>query len=220
MNPEIIAALIVLLVILASVLLAWRTARQELKRAKRQISAAGAAQLLRALAFAAQKHRDQRRKDVEASPYINHPIAVAAVLSAEAGVSDEETLVAAILHDTIEDTQTTFEELEQQFGLGVARLVAEMTDNKSLPKAVRKQQQIEHAAAASDKAKRLKIADKICNVRDVATRPPTDWGTQRRREYLDWAAQVVHGCRGVEPALEMLFDEALAEGQKRVADDA
>jgi guanosine-3',5'-bis(diphosphate) 3'-pyrophosphohydrolase len=129
-----------------------------------------AANLLRAASFAAHKHRDQRRKDVEASPYINHPIAVATVLAIEGGVTDEPILVAALLHDTVEDTATTFEELEQEFGRDVAELVREMTDDKSLDKDVRKQLQIAHAPAASSPAKQIKIADKICNIRDISTR--------------------------------------------------
>ena len=169
--------------------------------------------LFRALAFAATKHRDQRRKDVEASPYINHPIAVAHVLSVEAGVDDEETLLAALLHDTVEDTQTTFEELDKEFGSRVSRLVAEMTDDKSLPKDVRKELQIEHAASASDQAKLVKIADKITNIRDVTHSPPADWTDDRRGEYLEWAERVVAGCRGVEPKLDMLFDDALEAGR-------
>lgn len=169
--------------------------------------------LFRALAFAATKHRDQRRKDAGASPYINHPIAVARVLSVEGGVHDEATLLAAVLHDTVEDTETTFEELVREFGAEVAGLVRELTDDKSLPKAERKEKQIEHGANASDKAKRLKIADKICNVRDVTHNPPVDWDTARRVEYLEWAARVVAGCRGVEPVLDTVFDAVLREGR-------
>ncbi len=169
--------------------------------------------LFRALTFAANRHRDQRRKDSDASPYINHPMAVARVLSVEAGVHDEATLLAAILHDTVEDTETTFGELETEFGPEVAGLVRELTDDKSLPKAVRKQQQIDHAPQRSEKAKRLKIADKICNVRDVTYTPPANWDDERRAEYLDWAARVVDGCRGIEPTLEAVFDEALREGR-------
>ena len=169
--------------------------------------------MFRALTFAATKHRDQRRKDAGASPYINHPMAVARVLSVEGGVHDEATLLAAVLHDTVEDTETTFEELVREFGAEVAGLVRELTDDKSLPKAKRKEKQIELAANASDKAKRLKIADKICNVRDVTHSPPADWDAARRVEYLEWAERVVAGCRGVEPVLDTVFDVALREGK-------
>ena len=172
--------------------------------------------LFRALVFAAEQHRHQRRKGADAAPYINHPIRVAAVLALEAGVTDEPTLLAAVLHDTIEDTNTTAEELEREFGARVAGLVLELTDDKSLPKEVRKQLQIDHAPAASAEAKRIKIADKICNVRDVAENPPRDWSVTRRREYLDWAEQVVAGCRGADPALAALFDRVLRDGRARL----
>ena len=121
---------------------------------------------LKALSFAASKHRNQRRKDAVKTPYINHPIAVADILLSEAGVADEVVLMAALLHDTVEDTDTTLDELEQHFGRVVRDVVAEVTDDKSLPKAVRKQQQIEHAADLSDRARLVKLADKISNVRE------------------------------------------------------
>jgi GTP diphosphokinase / guanosine-3',5'-bis(diphosphate) 3'-diphosphatase len=169
--------------------------------------------LLEAIAFAADKHRRQRRKDAEASPYINHPIAVATVLASEGDVSDEATLLAAVLHDTVEDTQTTFVELEERFGSEVAGLVRELTDDKSLEKGERKRLQIEHARESSIRAKQVKIADKICNVRDITVSPPTDWPLQRRREYLTWSEKVVAGCRGVNPKLDQAFDQAVAQAR-------
>ena len=168
------------------------------------------AKLLKGISFAAEKHRGQHRKDAEASPYINHPIAVATVVAAEGAVSDEAMLLAAVLHDTVEDTQTTPEELEEHFGSQVATLVRELTDDKSLKKAERKRLQIEHAQNSSARAKQVKIADKICNVRDMTTRPPAGWSLQRRQEYLRWSQQVVAGCRGVNPRLDKAFDQALA----------
>jgi guanosine-3',5'-bis(diphosphate) 3'-pyrophosphohydrolase len=171
------------------------------------------AELLKAIAFAADKHRHQRRKDAEASPYINHPIAVANVLAGEGGVSDEVTLLAAVLHDTVEDTQTTFAELEQNFGPEVTALVREVTDDKSLAKAQRKLLQVEHAPGSSNRAKQLKIADKICNVRDIAVSPPANWQLQRRLEYLKWAEEVVAGCRGVNDRLDQAFNQAIANAR-------
>jgi len=164
--------------------------------------------LLKALAFAAHKHRDQRRKDPAASPYINHPIALADVLVNEGGVTDVEVLCAALLHDTVEDTDTTHEELANAFGSRIARIVAEVTDDKTLPKAERKRLQVEHAARLSQEAKLVKLADKICNLRDVAERPPAAWDLARRREYFDWAKRVVDGLRGTHPRLEAAFDVA------------
>jgi guanosine-3',5'-bis(diphosphate) 3'-pyrophosphohydrolase len=166
---------------------------------------------LKALAFAAHKHRDQRRKDAEASPYINHPIALADVLVNEGGVSDVEVLCAALLHDTVEDTDTTLDELESHFNRKIARIVAEVTDDKRLPKAERKRLQVEHAPALSPEAKLVKLADKICNLRDVSDRPPAQWSVERRREYFDWAKSVVDGVRGSHPALEAAFDAAYAK---------
>ena len=125
-------------------------------------------QLITALAFAADKHKNQRRKDAEASPYINHPIALANLLLNEAGVEDQRVLIAAVLHDTIEDTDTTEQELVKHFGKDVADIVLEVTDDKALPKAERKRLQIEHAAHISRRAKLVKLADKICNLRDIA----------------------------------------------------
>ncbi len=164
--------------------------------------------LFRALAFAAHKHRDQRRKDAEASPYINHPIALAEVLAGEGGVTDLEVLAAALLHDTIEDTATTGEELEQEFGARIAAMVAEVSDDTKLPKAERKRLQIEHAAQLSEGAKLVKLADKICNLRDVADRPPAKWDLQRRQEYFEWAKRVIDGLRGAHAGLEAAFDAA------------
>ena len=173
--------------------------------------------LLTALHFAADKHRDQRRKSREACPYINHPIEVAEILSRVGGVTDLATLQAAILHDTIEDTQTTAEELEARFGAEVRRLVEEVSDDQSLPKAERKRLQIECAPDLSPKAKLIKIADKISNVRDVTHSPPAHWPHQRRCDYLDWAEKVVVGLRGSNLAVDALFDYTLMEGRRLLA---
>lgn len=164
--------------------------------------------LIRALAFAAHKHRNQRRKDADASPYINHPIALANVLANEADITDPVVLASALLHDTIEDTDTTCFELETEFGSAIAAVVAEVTDDKSLPKAERKRLQVEHAAHISTPAKLVKLADKICNLRDVANSPPADWSLERKREYFDWARSVVERLRGTHLLLEGLFDAA------------
>ena len=147
-----------------------------------------AAAVLAAAAFAADRHRHQKRKGEEASPYINHPLAVANVLAGVGGVTDIEVLTATLLHDTVDHTQTTPEELEALFGADVRRLVDEVSDDKSLPKAERKLLQIEHS--------RLLLA--------------------RRYEYLDWAESAILGCRGVNPALEAYFDTLVAEGREKL----
>ena len=168
-------------------------------------------QILKALNFAAQKHKDQRRKDAAASPYINHPIGLANILCNEGYVTEIEVICAALLHDTIEDTQTTAEELDGEFGQSIREIVMEVTDDKSIPKSQRKRLQIEHAAHISDKAKLVKLADKISNLRDVAHSPPADWSLDRRQQYFDWAKAVVDQLRGVHPTLEAVFDAAYAE---------
>ena len=167
-------------------------------------------QLLIALEFAAHKHRDQRRKDASASPYINHPIALARLLAEDGGVTDAKTLVAAVLHDTIEDTDTTYDELRAQFGKKVADVVAEVTDDTSLPKPRRKALQIEHAPHMSKRAALVKLADKTCNLRDVTHNPPADWPLARRRQYFDWAKAVVDALPPVSKKLRRAFDAAHA----------
>ena len=165
---------------------------------------------VKALAFAADKHRKQKRKGTDASPYINHPIALVDVLVNEGGVTDMTVLCAAVLHDTVEDTQTTPQELAELFGEKVAGIVMEVTDDKSLDKPERKRLQIEHAAHLSHEARLVKLADKICNLRDVLSAPPAGWPTERKQEYFDWAAGVVAGMRGAHPELEARFDAVLA----------
>ena len=166
--------------------------------------------VLRGAHFAAHKHRDQRRKGAEASPYINHPIAVANVLADEGDITDPVVLSAALLHDTVEDTKTTPEELTAAFGRRVAGIVLEVTDDKSLHKDVRKEAQVEHAPHLTTEAKLVKLADKICNLRDILGWPPANWSAERKQEYFTWAGRVVAGVRGVHPALEAKFDALLA----------
>jgi GTP diphosphokinase / guanosine-3',5'-bis(diphosphate) 3'-diphosphatase len=164
--------------------------------------------LLHAVSFAAEKHRHQRRKDKEASPYINHPIALASVLTGVGGIEDVVVLQAALLHDTVEDTDTTYEELVEQFGQQVADIVMEVTDDKQLEKARRKALQIERAPDTSREAALVKLADKICNLRDVASSPPDRWTLERRQEYFDWARRVVDGLPRVNAPLLAAFDAA------------
>ena len=132
------------------------------------------------------------------------------MLVREGGVTDPDVLAAALLHDTVEDTQTTPAELRAAFGPAIAAIVEEVTDDKSLPKAERKRLQVEHAATMSARAKLVKLADKICNLRDMADHPPAKWDLARRREYFEWAKAVIDRLRGVHPQLEALFDAAYA----------
>lgn len=170
--------------------------------------------VLRAAEFAATKHRDQRRKDHEASPYINHPLSVALLIAEVGGEDDPETLAAALLHDTVEDTDTSPEELEAEFGGNVRRLVAQVTDDKNLDKDERKRRQIDHASELSREAALIKLADKISNVRDVEVSPPSHWTLERRTEYLDWAEAVIDHCPRSNEALERCFRTTL-DGARR-----
>jgi guanosine-3',5'-bis(diphosphate) 3'-pyrophosphohydrolase len=166
----------------------------------------GIAVILKAAEFAARKHRDQRRKDKSASPYINHPIALAEVLSRVGGITSPNVLAAGLLHDTLEDTQTTRLELRKVFGPSIAKIVDEVTDDKRLPKQRRKELQVEHAAHISKSAKLVKLADKISNLSDIVTSPPAGWSLQRKREYFDWAKRVIDQVRGTNAKLERRFD--------------
>lgn len=170
--------------------------------------------LLKALRYSAEKHRDQRRKDSTQSPYINHLIQVAELLWDVGDVRDPSTLVAAVLHDSIEDTDATAEEIEALFGAEVAALVLEVTDDRSLPQPVRKQLQVDSAAHKSPKAKLIKLADKACNLTDIIHSPPPNWSPQRRRDYVLWGERVVAGLRGASPTLEAEYDTRLADAKR------
>jgi (p)ppGpp synthase/HD superfamily hydrolase len=172
--------------------------------------------LTRAFDFAARRHAGQRRKGSSSEPYVNHVAEVALLLAAATAGEDPALVIAGLLHDTVEDTGTTAEELAREFGEEVASLVLEVTDDKSLPQKERKLRQIATAAGKSAGARRIKIADKTSNIRAVVASPPVGWSAARRREYVAWAREVVERCRGVSPELERLFDEALsrAAGQE------
>ena len=167
--------------------------------------------ILKAANYAAGKHYSQRRKGYKEIPYINHPIRVALILS-ENGISDPDILVAALLHDVLEDTDGTEKEIEELFGSRVLKIVLEMTDNMNEPSDIRKAKQVEEASTLSDEAKQIKIADKICNIYDIINYP-LRWSTRRKYKYILWAEQVVEGCRGINPGLEKIFDDLVTEGK-------
>lgn len=175
---------------------------------------------LKALNFSARKHRHQRRKDEAASPYINHPIEVANILWTVGDIHDLPTVIAAILHDTLEDTDTTPEELRAAFGEEILGLVLEVSDDKNLPKQERKQNQIAHSPHLSRRAQQIKLADKISNVHDIAFAPPDHWPLQRRIDYLTWAEAVIDGLRGANKELEKYFDETLALARKKLTEES
>lgn len=166
--------------------------------------------LLRAASFAARHHRRQKRKGADGEPYINHPIAVAELIASVGRVTDVLTLAAALLHDTVEDTDAKLDDIGREFGAEVRGIVAELTDDKSLPSEERKRLQVVNAPNASRRAKIVKLADKSINVADIARDPPPNWPVARRREYVEWAILVVAGCRGANAALEKHFDAVAA----------
>lgn len=169
--------------------------------------------ILKAVHFAARKHSKQRRKGEHQDPYINHPVEVAMLIAETGGISDAEILAAAVLHDTIEDTDTTQDEVREFFGERVLKIVMEVTDDKSLPKEVRKKLQVEHAASLSSEATMIKLADKISNVRDITHSPPKGWNKKRRIEYLAWAEAVADNCKKVNVPLDELLRKMLKEGR-------
>jgi len=173
-------------------------------------------QLLKALSFAADKHRFQKRKDNDKTPYINHPIRVALTLAETGGETNIDLITAAVLHDTIEDTETTPEEIEKLFGSTVVGLVLEVTDDKNLSKEERKKLQVLHAPHKSALAKKLKLADKICNVYDILHHPPGNWSDERKLNYLTWAENVLTGLRGANPLLEDRLAQLIHEGREKI----
>lgn len=169
---------------------------------------------MEAASYAARQHTGQTRKGERAEPYINHPLEVANLLANVGKVEDIDILIAAILHDTIEDTGSTADELVKRFGERVTGFVLDVTDDKSLPKAVRKQKQIEHAPHLTPEAKQIKLADKISNITDITNSPPADWSYERRHEYIDWGVAVVAGLRGSNVDLENHFDSLVAKARR------
>jgi guanosine-3',5'-bis(diphosphate) 3'-pyrophosphohydrolase len=172
--------------------------------------------ILEAASFAAKKHVYQKRKGNDASPYINHPLEVANLLANVGKVEDSDVIIAAILHDTVEDQGVKPEELTKRFGKTVTDYVMEVTDDKSLPKAERKQLQIEHAPHLSTGAKLIKLGDKISNITDVMNDPPAGWSKERRLEYIEWGEKVVAGLRGTNENLEKHFDELTAKAKAEI----
>jgi (p)ppGpp synthase/HD superfamily hydrolase len=182
-----------------------------------------AARILRAANFAARVHATHRRKGAVAEPYVNHVLEVARIL-AENG-APEDAILAGLLHDSVEDSDQdpepiTHSRLVAEFGETVARIVAEATDDKSLPKETRKALQVQHAPKKSDAAKMLKLADKISNLRAITASPPANWHHARRVEYVGWAGRVAAGLKGVNPALDALFDATYRDAMAQLATEA
>ncbi len=164
--------------------------------------------IMAAARFAAEKHAQQKRKGENGEPYFNHLLEVAELITASSPQLDVELVMAAFLHDTVEDTGVTLQEVEQRFGKDVADLVAEVTDDKSLPKETRKQLQVEHTPEKSSRAQTLKLADKISNLRAIISSPPVGWSRERKQQYFEWARQVVSGIASPNQFLKSEFDKA------------
>jgi guanosine-3',5'-bis(diphosphate) 3'-pyrophosphohydrolase len=172
--------------------------------------------ILSAANFAAEKHAAQKRKESAAEPYINHLLEVAHLVSTALSKPDTNLIIAALLHDVIEDAGVTETDLEQRFGSDVADLVAEVTDDKTLPKAERKRLQIVNAPKKSVRAQMIKLADKISNLRAILSSPPADWSLERRREYFEWAKRVVDGLSAPNTILKAEFDARYAKWKSGV----
>lgn len=170
------------------------------------------AAVLQALHFASTRHHDQRWKGT-ALPYHHHLIGVLDLLSRVGGISDATTLVAAALHDVVEDTKTTREELATHFGQAVASIVEELTDAPDLSESARRSAQVAKAGSMSPAAQVIKLADKLANIRDVLHYSP-QWTAEERRAYIGWGAAVVDALRGINPPLEAAFDQLLADQLK------
>ncbi len=166
--------------------------------------------IFEAIAFASIKHRDQRRKDLNNSPYVNHVLDVANLL-VQAGVTDEDTIIAGLLHDTIEDTETSHEEIKKLFGENVLEIVLECSDDKKLDKIKRKQLQIEHASDISFSAKLVKLADKYSNLSDLLTNPPKTWKSEEIKGYAYWCFAVCSKLAGVNETFDAMFKKLFSK---------
>lgn len=169
---------------------------------------------------AAKWHIHQRRKGSAQEPYMNHLLEVASLVARATKGEDPDLVIAALLHDAIEDQEVPAELIGERWGMAVRELVLEVTDDKTLPKNERKRLQIVHASKKSERAKVLKLADKTSNLRAIAASPPAEWSVKRRLEYTDWAESVASGLRGNNPWLEEQFDRALAAARSAIAVDA
>ena len=162
-------------------------------------------QVVRAAYFAGEKHKDQRRSDKEETPYINHPLELASILVDEGDVGEVEIICAALLHDTLEDTNTTFEELVAKFGITVAKIVREVTNNMTLTSAERRIQEAACIPNLSREAKLVKLADKIANIRDISTMPPVSWNIEKKELYFDFSLSIAEQAKDASPKLYSVF---------------
>jgi hypothetical protein len=176
--------------------------------------------LTKALLFAAEAHRNQRRKGAAQEPYLNHLVEVLDLVVQATGDTDMDMVVAALLHDVVEDTPTTYEHVARTFGERVAEIVRENSDDMSLPKAERRRARIRGMVCKSREARIIKMADVISNLRAVAVSPPAGWSPERKLGYLEGCRQLVDAARGTEASIERIFDQTAADVERAIRDDA
>jgi guanosine-3',5'-bis(diphosphate) 3'-pyrophosphohydrolase len=173
--------------------------------------------VLRAADAAARWHVHHRRKGPAQEPYINHLLEVASLVAEATHGKDPDLVIAALLHDSIEDQEVPRELIAREFGKRVADLVKEVTDDKTLAKEIRKEEQVKTARRKSTGAKIIKLAAKTSNLRGIAFSPAPTWSVKRRLDYIDWAKKVVAGLRGASPWLEQQFDRATEDAERSIA---
>jgi HD domain len=171
--------------------------------------------LTKALAFAAEAHRNHRRKGASQEPYINHLIEVLDLVTSVED-SDMDVLIAALLHDVLEDTRTGYDELVATFGERVARIVQENSDDMTLPKPERRRARLAGIGKKSREARLVKLADIISNLRAIVISPPAGWSNDRRLGYLESCRNLVDAGRGSNAEIERIFDDTAKEVEEAI----
>ena len=176
--------------------------------------------LTQALAFAAEAHANQRRKGAAQEPYLNHLVEVLDLVTQATGGDDVDLLIASLLHDVVEDTNVTEEELTESFGTRVAEIVQANSDDMSLPKDERRRKRIADMPRKAPDARIVKTADVISNIRAIVTSPPAGWTADRKLGYLDGCRQLIDAGRGANAALEKVFDQTVADAERTIRGEA
>ncbi|MFZ9848658.1 MAG: HD domain-containing protein [Flavobacteriales bacterium] len=172
--------------------------------------------LFKALNYSAEQHKAQRRKGMESVPYINHPIKVTNIITQFIPDASDDLICAAILHDVVEDTDATIDDIKNKFGDAIASIVQEVTDDKSISKAESRRKQIENAPKLSYNAKIIRVCDKISNVRDICGENIPDWDYKTKIEYLNWAEQVVYALDKFHEELQFAFKDEVRWGRLKI----
>lgn len=167
--------------------------------------------VLEAVGFAAEGHNGQLRENPEKTPYIIHPIRVTEHLMTIANVHERDILVAALLHDTVEDTKITFADIQKSFGTTAEGYVRELTDNMSLPQEERMKLQIETAPKKSLAAAQIKLADKYDNLKSLQSNPPATWDQKKIDEYFLSAKKVTSSLPAANVPLKKAVDDVISQ---------